>query len=244
MLIKTDGILSHRNRKMGTNMRILLTHLQHIRHPDIEHYRLEPFMDLNVNRIIGYEVLSQLRDGLDAEQWFTTMSGRQQIDILLEQIHCVSAKIKEPCFYNLSVDGFLSLNHCDISRISGYDGICLEVSDASTLKYLDGKEKYLLLKRISRLRYSGVKIWLDDFAINDLITLPTYRNNIDGIKIDKSEVNSVNLRNIISLVKLCMGCLPIVVEGIETERVRYETFESGADIGQGYLWGQYCLAVA
>ncbi|HCR3980611.1 TPA: EAL domain-containing protein [Kluyvera ascorbata] len=224
-------------------MKNLFTRRKYTWHPNIEHFRLEPFMDLTANCAIGYEVLSQLRDGIDPERWFTGLSGRQQIDILLQQIHCVSAQVKDTCFYNLTVEGFLNLNHCDIGCIANYAGVCLEVSDASALKCLNDKEQYLFFKNIGRLRCTGINIWVDDFSIDDLITLPAYKNNIDGIKIDKDEINSTHLKNIIQLVRQVLGNLPILIEGVETEGVKNKSMKYGADIGQGYLWNRQNLIV-
>lgn len=210
-------------------------------HPDIVHFRLEPLVDLNASRVnvgqvIGYEVLSELRDGLIPERWFTQLSGRQQINILRQQIHSVSGKIADTCFYNLSVEGFLALNHCDIVDIVAFNHVCLEVSDASVLKCMNEKEQYLFYKNISRLRYLGVKVWVDDFSIDDLITLPAHKDNIDGIKIDKCEIHGRHLKDIVRLVKSVLGNIPVLIEGVESERDLNTSMLCGADIAQGYYW--------
>ncbi|HHE6154970.1 EAL domain-containing protein [Citrobacter freundii] len=205
-------------------------------HPDIEHYRLEPFIDLSANSIIGYEVLSQLREGLNPEQWFSRLSGRQQIMVLRQQIQRVSANVTETCFYNLSVAGFLSLNHCDIQAIAEYSHVCLEVADASALKCLNEKERYFFFKNIDRMRISGVKVWIDDFSVDDLITLPAYEYHIDGIKIDKKEIHTRHLKDIIRLIKKALGIIPVLIEGVESERELHKGIASGADIAQGYYW--------
>lgn len=207
-----------------------------LRHPDIPHFRLEPLVDLNTSRIIAYEVLSELRDDLNPETWFARLSGRQQITLLCQQLHCVSIKVKDTCFYNLSVQGFLTLNHRDIADIAAFPRVCLEVADATVLKCLNDKELYLFFKNINRLRFLGVKIWIDDFSINDLITLPSYLGNVDGIKIDKSEIHTRHLGSIINLVREILKNVPVLIEGVESERDLNKGIISGADIAQGYYW--------
>lgn len=205
-------------------------------YPDIKHYRLEPLIDLAASHIIGYEVLSQLREGLNSEQWFSRLSGRQQITLLRQQINRVSAKVKADCFYNLTVAGFIALNHFDIEDIAAYSHVSLEVADASALKCLNDKEKYFFFKNIDRLRFSGVEVWIDDFSADDLVSLPAYQGNIDGIKIDKGEVNAPYLSSIIKVVKSVMGNFPVLIEGIESENQLIKCIQSGADIAQGYFW--------
>ncbi|MFU0880272.1 EAL domain-containing protein [Kluyvera cryocrescens] len=218
-------------------------------HPDIAHFRLEPLVDLNASRVkancvIGYEVLSHLRDGLTPELWFSQLSGRQQINILRQQIYSVSGKINDTCFYNLSVEGFLRLVHCDIEDIASYSKVCLEVADSSVLKNINEKERYIFFKNVSRLRYLGVGVWIDDFSINDLISLPAYKDNVDGIKIDKSEIHGRHLKDIINIIKQLLNGLPVLVEGVESERDLNAGMKSGADIAQGYYWGRDDLIVA
>lgn len=219
-------------------MKNMISHLTHCLHNDIKHYRLEPFIDLSQNQIVGYEVLSQLKHDVNVEQWFARLSGRQQICLLLAQIKCVSDFMADSCFYNLSVEGFLTLNYCDIENIAAYPHICLEVADASALKFLNEKERYLFFKNINRLRFSGVKIWVDDFSIDDMTMLPLYKNNIDGVKIDKSEVHTRHLKDIVGVAKKVLGNVPVLIEGVESEMELNKSILSGADIAQGYYWKQ------
>lgn len=217
-------------------MKHIVASLGVMRHPDIVHFRLEPLVDLNASRIIAYEVLSELQNNLNPESWFSQLSGREQITILCQQLRCVSIKVKETCFYNLSVEGFLTLNHRDIAEIAMFPRVCLEVSDATVLKYLNEKELYVFFKNISRLRFLGVKIWIDDFSVNDLITLPSYQGNVDGIKIDKNEIHSRHLMGIVNLVRKILRNVPVLIEGVESERDLNTSIISGADIAQGYYW--------
>ncbi|WP_164971837.1 EAL domain-containing protein [Lelliottia nimipressuralis] len=217
-------------------MNKMISHLKYPLHHDIEYYRLEPFIDLSNNRIIGYEVLSQLKHQVNVEQWFARLSGRQQIDLLLKQISCVSESVKDTCFYNLSVEGFLFLTPSDIDDIATFDNICLEVADSSLLKSLTRKEHYVFYKNIRRLQTLGVGIWVDDFCVEDLISLPDYYGKFDGIKIDSKEMRTHYLGDIIHIVKNILGDIPVLIEGVESKRDLEKGMCSGANLAQGYYW--------
>lgn len=214
----------------------LMSHLTHGLHNEIEHYRLEPFIDLTCNHIVGYEVLSQLKHHVDTEQWFTRLSGRQQIDLLLEQINCVHESMAVTCFYNLSVIGFIYLTGVDIERISGFNHIALEISDSSLLKVLDRKEQYIFFKNTRRLQVRGVKIWVDDFCLDDLISLPLYQEKFDGIKIDRKDTHSPHLGEMIEIIKRIVGDIPVLIEGVESENDLVKGMRCGANLAQGYYW--------
>ncbi|HHH9825358.1 EAL domain-containing protein [Enterobacter asburiae] len=214
----------------------LMSHLTHGLHNEIEHYRLEPFIDLTCNHIVGYKVLSQLKHHVDTEQWFTRLSGRQQIDLLLEQINCVHESMAVTCFYNLSVIGFIYLTGVDIERISGFNHIALEISDSSLLKVLDRKEQYIFFKNTRRLQVRGVKIWVDDFCLDDLISLPLYQEKFDGIKIDRKDTRSPHLGEMIEIIKRIVGDIPVLIEGVESENDLVKGMRCGANLAQGYYW--------
>lgn len=127
-------------------MSTLTTCAAHRWQADIEHFRLEPLIDLVANRIVGYEVLSKLRYERNPEKWFANVSGRQLVELLLQQIERVTDSIVDRCFYNLSIDGFMCLSQLDIERIATFNNICIEISDASALKFFDAKTRYLFFK--------------------------------------------------------------------------------------------------
>ena len=214
----------------------LMPYLKHGLHNDIEHYRLEPFIDLACNHIVGYEVLSQLKHHVDTEQWFSRLAGRQQIDLLLEQIQCVHESMAVTCFYNLSVTGFIYLTGVDIEWIAAFNHIALEITDSSLLKEMDRKEQYIVFKNTRRLQMRGVKIWVDDFCLNDLISLPLYEEKIDGIKIDRKDMRSPHLGEMINIIKRIIGDIPVLTEGVESESDLVQSMRCGATLAQGYYW--------
>ncbi|EPZ2455096.1 EAL domain-containing protein [Citrobacter youngae] len=230
---------------MSTEMeKKMISHLTHDLHHNIEQYRLEPFIDLSCNRIVSYEVLSKLKSHVNVEQWFASLSGRQQIDLLLEQIHCINESVADTCFYNLSVEGFLRLTSTDIEEIGLFNNISMEVMDSSVLKFLSRKEQYLFFKNTRRLKILGVKIWADDFGLEDLISLPVYHNQFDGIKVDHKELRTPHINNIIHIVKKMLGNIPVLIEGVESETDLDRSLRSGANFAQGYYWNKNNKIVA
>ena len=220
----------------GTVMKNMISPVMHRLHHDIEHYRLEPFIDLSHNRIVGYEVLSKLKPDVNVDKWFASLSGCQQIDLLLAQISCVNKSMAETCFYNLSVDGFLHLTPADIEKIAQFPNICLEVANSSVLKTLNSKEQDLFFKNTRILQVLGIEVWVDDFCFDDLISLPSYHGKFDGIKIDRKEISSAHLNEIIYIVKKMLDNIPVLIEGVESEVDLYKGMCSGANLAQGYYW--------
>ena len=52
------------------------------------------------------------------------------------------------------------------------------------------------------------------------------------------------LKDIINIIKQLLNGLPVLVEGVESERDLNAGMKSGADIAQGYYWGRDDLIVA
>ncbi|TPD00077.1 EAL domain-containing protein [Escherichia coli] len=236
-------LMSRRQCKRRERMRNFITRRELQLPKDIECFRLEPFIDLSTYRIIGYEVLSKLSGGLNAERWFSEISGRQQIDILHHQLYNISSKINTSCFYNLTIEGFINLEYSDIEYIASFPNVSIEISNASQIYFLGEKASSLLFKKIEALRSLNIKIWVDDCLFEDIMFFKAYRDKIDGIKIDKHEAQSVHLLNMINLLKNSFGNLPILIEGVESENILNLVLTSGANLAQGYYWNHHNLIV-
>jgi EAL domain-containing protein (putative c-di-GMP-specific phosphodiesterase class I) len=201
------------------------------------HFRLEPFVDLHSNRIIGFEVLTSLESGVSPESFFVEQSPESQIAFLINQIKHVSNLVAtEDCFYNLSTAGFIALSSSDIENISNHHLVCLEVSDSSGIKKLSDSEINIFFANIQKLREGGIRIWVDDFCFDDLVSLRDYIGKFDGVKIDKQEMNQIHLKRTIELLKKTLGGIPVLVEGVEDTIDLYRGIKSGADYAQGYYW--------
>jgi EAL domain-containing protein (putative c-di-GMP-specific phosphodiesterase class I) len=99
-------------------------------------------------------------------------------------------------------------------------------------------------RQIQQLRSSGVRVFIDDFgtgysALSCLDRLP-----VDGIKLDRSLVQSIGSnetarRLVHAIVGLGRGLdLMVVAEGVETEDQRLALATAGCEIMQGYLFGK------
>jgi diguanylate cyclase (GGDEF)-like protein len=97
---------------------------------------------------------------------------------------------------------------------------------------------------LSRLRATGVKVWLDDFGTGFSGLSHLRRVPVDGVKIDRSFVADVlrdpddlALTSAIIAMAHSLG-ITVVAEGIETEG-QYEVLrERGCDQGQGFWLGR------
>jgi EAL domain-containing protein (putative c-di-GMP-specific phosphodiesterase class I) len=101
---------------------------------------------------------------------------------------------------------------------------------------------------LSRLRATGVKVWLDDFGTGFSGLSHLRRVPVDGVKIDRSFVADVlrdpddlALTSAIIAMAHSLG-ITVVAEGIEAEG-QYEVLrERGCDQGQGFWLGRPMVA--
>ena len=97
---------------------------------------------------------------------------------------------------------------------------------------------------LSRLRATGVKVWLDDFGTGFSGLSHLRRVPVDGVKIDRSFVADVlrdpddlALTTAIIAMAHSLG-ITVVAEGIETEGQYDILRERGCDQGQGFWFGR------
>ena len=97
---------------------------------------------------------------------------------------------------------------------------------------------------LSRVRATGVKVWLDDFGTGFSGLSHLRRVPIDGVKIDRSFVADVlrdpddlALTTAIIAMAHSLG-ITAVAEGIETEGQHQILKERGCDQGQGFWFGR------
>ena len=97
---------------------------------------------------------------------------------------------------------------------------------------------------LSRVRATGVKVWLDDFGTGFSGLSHLRRVPVDGVKIDRSFVADVlrdpddlALTTAIIAMAHSLG-ITVVAEGIETEGQYQVLLERGCDQGQGFWFGR------
>ena len=96
---------------------------------------------------------------------------------------------------------------------------------------------------LSRLRATGVKVWLDDFGTGFSGLSHLRRVPVDGVKIDRSFVADVlrdpddlALTTAIIAMAHSLG-ITVVAEGVEKEGQYAILRERGCDLAQGYWLG-------
>ena len=189
-------------------------------------------------------MLSTLKAGGAPESWFAEQRPEDQIRLLRLQIESISALgLAEPCFFNLTMSGILALKPDDFIFISAYRKTGLEISDAHNINMLSENMRASFFNNIDYLRECGVNVWVDDFYFDDLIHLNYYRQHVDGVKMDRSEVRTPWLRKEISLIRNVLGNVDILVEGVGTDSDLTAVRKAGARLAQGYFWNIENLSV-
>ncbi len=119
----------------------------------------------------------------------------------------------------------------------------LELTETAILS--DENQASVLL---SRVRATGVKVWLDDFGTGFSGLSHLRRVPVDGVKIDRSFVTDLlrdpdDLALTTSIIAMAHSLgITVVAEGIETEGQYAVLRERGCDQGQGFWLGRPMLA--
>ncbi len=119
----------------------------------------------------------------------------------------------------------------------------LELTETAILS--DENQASVLL---SRVRATGVKVWLDDFGTGFSGLSHLRRVPVDGVKIDRSFVTDLlrdpdDLALTASIIAMAHSLgITVVAEGIETEGQYAVLRERGCDQGQGFWLGRPMLA--
>ena len=213
---------------------------------NIEGIRLQPLVDLQLNKEVGREVLAQLSPGLNAEDYFSEVSTEAILLQFFDQIDCIGQmNLTGITFLNLPVR-VLADSECiwrlKQLRICYRKGLAIELQDPVNL-ITSGDQMIRHVERGLRiLRDSGWPVWLDDLTSDIFEPLIKKEIQFDGIKIDRAEMvagrdNVVKFRRFIAKARhLTTPKGYVLTEGIETESDLSIARESGADWGQGFLW--------
>jgi diguanylate cyclase (GGDEF)-like protein/PAS domain S-box-containing protein len=117
------------------------------------------------------------------------------------------------------------------------DRLVLEVTESSLLDTAGGA-----VPRMEELKALGVRVHLDDFGTGYSSLSYLYKLPIDGLKIDRSFVTTMGVREdahaiVRAIVSLAVSLkLTVVAEGIENEVHLARLRELGCDHGQGYYF--------
>ncbi|MCZ4091884.1 bifunctional diguanylate cyclase/phosphodiesterase [Sinorhizobium psoraleae] len=215
----------------------------------------QPLVDVRDDRVVGYEALLRWRHpdrGLVSPSVFIPIAEESGSIIqigewVLEQACFEAVRWNEPVpiSVNISPVQFLLPNLFDqiegILRRTGLEPrrLELEITEAALMHNRDD-----VLTTLIRLRLLGVRIVMDDFgtghsSLSNLQTFPFDKLKIDcsfTAALDKDPAAHAIIRAIIALGQSLN--LPVVTEGVETERQRQIIVEEGCQQIQGFLSGR------
>ncbi|RFA12301.1 hypothetical protein B7R22_15965 [Subtercola boreus] len=215
-----------------------------IREGDL-HTVFQPIVDLETRRVVAYEALSRGPAGSSAEMPDTLFRVASEVGLTsaLDQA-CVAeslraghrAGIVEPLSLFVNVEAQALDLFADLLPISLV--VVVEITERDLLDDLG-----MLLRSVSRLRASGLKIAMDDVGSNpaSLAVLPLVRPDV--IKLDMSLLqnqpsrHTARIMDAVSTYQEEFGAV-VVAEGVETEQHVSQALALGATLGQGYLFGR------
>ncbi|AVZ00424.1 hypothetical protein DAI21_22655 (plasmid) [Lelliottia sp. WB101] len=203
--------------------------------------RLQPLVVVENGNVIGYEVLTSLKD-LDPEVFFSSLTDELLVSYTFWQIAVIKAN--SVCLWmNLPFTVFLNtdlisaiISHCDGKKIT------FELQDTIKLLHLKLPQLHQVKTGIKRLREAGFEVWMDDVDESMLSFIYLNKIECDGIKIDKKVIRNKKLFN-----DFINEVLPIyravLVEGIETTDDFSILSKTEARMGQGFFWPEIVLEI-
>ncbi len=203
----------------------------------------QPVVDLDANRIIGYEALSRdTRGKLTIQELFARYQAIGQLHelkrICLEsQLHAAEATGLKRVFINVDFD---LLHQLDPIPLPPHTDVILEISEREALHDIENH-----LKITEKWRRRGFRFAIDDFGAG-FISLPFIAQlTPDYIKVDRSTIlHAVSSRQFREFSKDLVRALRnyasagIIAEGIETEKELQVVKEIGIVLVQGFLLDQ------
>ncbi|MGP6457485.1 EAL domain-containing protein [Enterobacter ludwigii] len=220
------------------------------------HLCYQPIIDTSTGGLFGLEVLARWKD---KEQKFIS-----PLEFIVDFENAGLARALSNYMMELIVDDINSLEHDRFNNINlsvNFNPVTLENDDfiSDYLLYTKGfvnKEVIHVVEVTERhglnmkskntlisLRSHGVKVYLDDFGVeySNFDRLLELKPN--GIKLDNSLIseddNCLCWSITDSMLKLAHKInVEIVVEGVESNRIRDRLISMGASIQQGYIHGK------
>lgn len=214
---------------------ILLSANQHI-----SGLRLEPIVNLFNGRVITHEVLSQLSPSNDADDFFAHLPVSDSMALFCHQASLLKS-LPEPGGYSLNLPLMALIDDRLFTRLLDVceSWITIEIQDAPHFGTCSRQHQLRLCERIKLLQQRKISVWLDDLTDTCIASFHRYAIDVGGVKIDKHAfwTLSKNRRALRQLVAQCADISPqVVIEGIENTQHLELARQSGASLGQGYLW--------
>lgn len=124
-------------------------------------------------------------------------------------------------------------------RAHGVPARCLEIEVTESLLVNGESEGH---RQMQLLRAMGICISIDDFGTGFSSLSYLHRLKIDGVKVDKSFVQTIDsdrgARHLVrAVIEVAQGLgLDVIAEGVETEAQRTELMAAGCPVMQGYFF--------
>ncbi len=174
---------------------------------------------------IGRSVLEQACK--DASTWAATASGKPFVSVNISPRQLRSGELPDVVSNALRNSGLVASQlHLELTETA----VLVDEDQASAL--------------LSRVRTTGVKVWLDDFGTGFSGLSHLRRVPVDGVKIDRSFVADLlrdpdDLALTSAIIAMAHSLsITVVAEGIETDGQCQLLRERGCDQGQGFLFGR------
>lgn len=202
--------------------------------------RLEPLCSFHLNICFGYEVLSLLMPGTNAEHFFRVISPERAVNLFIHQSRFVmTLSVTGSLTFNLPARALVSARLFKLILDGLISGFIIEIQDPKTIMDMSGAERAVLNSRIIDMKKRGVDVWLDDITPETVDFFLTLSLPVEGIKTDRSVLCRIpdNDDGLNPFIEKCRQLAPLVVmEGIETEEMKCRAQNAGAQAGQGFLW--------
>ncbi|WP_265530294.1 putative bifunctional diguanylate cyclase/phosphodiesterase [Sphingomicrobium marinum] len=215
----------------------------------------EPQMDLETNRVKGFEVLARWDHPLSGivtpDRFISVAEENGLIGALSESVirKAFEAAVQWDQPVDLSVniapiqlgDAWLAQKLVRLLTETGFppERLTVEITESSLFSDLDMAKTI-----VESLKNQGIKLALDDFgtgfsSLSHLRALP-----FDSIKIDRAFVSAIHhdveaeaiVRAVTTLAEAID--IPVTVEGIESEETHAAVLRYGCAVGQGWYFGK------
>ncbi len=222
------------------------------------HLEYQPIVSFGTGRIAGFEALIRWNHAergkvtpsviipIAEESGLIVPIGRWVLEEATRQLSSWQARWPQAkdvyMAVNVSARQFSSADFVrdvdEVLRQSGVEAKSLALELTETVLMQSDSEG--VSQQFRQLQNMGVRVLLDDFGTGYSSLSYLSRYPVDGIKIDRSFVGTIegqryNRAIILMILGLAKSLnLPVIAEGIETETQKRELAQLGCSLGQGY----------
>lgn len=209
--------------------------------------RLQPIVSLPSRQVYGYEVLSDVPEGISITKWFEQCGRAPLLQLRASQLETLDRQgIHAKFFVNLTTAILVNDENVAALLREPRPGI-IELQDPLALSSLTTCALRHLAVNIRRLQQAGFEIWLDDYLSSYYDTLESAGLRFNGVKLDCAAFRQ-NCNDVADTARLIgearrFGSL-VLAEGIESLVDLRTACLAGADMAQGFYWPEHRIPAA